>query len=61
MLDYLCHSGYLGTARAFIRDTAVRELDADGDEVMSTESEDSVITPELTAVVQLRRGAFARL
>ncbi|KAK7693488.1 hypothetical protein QCA50_003056 [Cerrena zonata] len=35
VLDFLCHNGYSETARAFVRDSAVRHLDADGDEVMS--------------------------
>ena len=34
MLDYLCHSCYLSTARAFARDSAIRHLDGDGDEMM---------------------------
>ncbi|KAJ2913434.1 hypothetical protein MD484_g6972, partial [Candolleomyces efflorescens] len=33
VLDYLCHHCYTSTARAFIRDSTVKELDADGDEI----------------------------
>ncbi|KAH7929697.1 hypothetical protein BV22DRAFT_1002090 [Leucogyrophana mollusca] len=39
VLDYLCHSCYTKTARAFARDSAVRHLDADGDEIMSSNKE----------------------
>ena len=34
VLDYLCHSCYTRTAIAFARDSAVRHLDADGDEII---------------------------
>ncbi|PPR01480.1 hypothetical protein CVT26_015103 [Gymnopilus dilepis] len=34
VLDYLCHSCYTKTARAFNRDSTVRHLDADGDEIV---------------------------
>ncbi|KAL1669282.1 hypothetical protein GGF50DRAFT_110526 [Schizophyllum commune] len=34
VLDYLCHSGYVNTARALARGSSPR-LDADGDEIMS--------------------------
>ena len=34
MLDYLCHSCYTNTARAFNRESTVRHLDADGDEII---------------------------
>ncbi|KAI0797987.1 CTLH/CRA C-terminal to lish motif domain-containing protein [Abortiporus biennis] len=37
VFDYLCHSSYTETARAFVRDSAVKHLDADGDELMSTD------------------------
>ena len=39
VLDYLCHNCYTSTARAFARDSTVRLLDADGDEVMQPEKE----------------------
>lgn len=35
VLDYLCHNCYTKTAQAFARDTAVRHLDKDGDEITS--------------------------
>ncbi|KAG1756668.1 PQ loop repeat-domain-containing protein [Suillus paluster] len=35
VLDYLCHNCYTKTAQAFARDTTVRHLDKDGDEIMS--------------------------
>ncbi|KAF5377064.1 hypothetical protein D9757_007695 [Collybiopsis confluens] len=51
ILNYLAHNGYGGTARAFKRDSAVRHIDADGDEVIqatgisssSSESLDSAL------------------
>ncbi|KAH7913746.1 PQ loop repeat-domain-containing protein [Hygrophoropsis aurantiaca] len=39
VLDYLCHSCYTKTALAFARDSAVRHLDADGDEIMNSSKE----------------------
>ncbi|GLB34870.1 putative repeated motif containing protein [Lyophyllum shimeji] len=33
VLDYLCHHCYTKTAKAFARDSTVRHLDADGDEI----------------------------
>lgn len=35
VLDYLCHNCYTKTAQAFARDTTVRHLDKDGDEITS--------------------------
>ncbi|KAG1782613.1 PQ loop repeat-domain-containing protein [Suillus placidus] len=35
VLDYLCHNCYTNTAQAFARDTTVRHLDKDGDEITS--------------------------
>ncbi|TFK42501.1 PQ loop repeat-domain-containing protein [Crucibulum laeve] len=34
VLDYLCHNGYMSTAKAFAQDSTVRQLDADGDEII---------------------------
>ncbi|TEB36398.1 hypothetical protein FA13DRAFT_1623639 [Coprinellus micaceus] len=34
VLDYLCHQCFTNTARAFLHDSTVKELDADGDEVV---------------------------
>ncbi|OBZ75812.1 hypothetical protein A0H81_04302 [Grifola frondosa] len=34
VLDYLCHHSYTGAAQAFLRDSEVKQLDADGDEIM---------------------------
>ena len=34
VLDYLCHSCYTRTAAAFSRDSTIRHLDADGDEII---------------------------
>ncbi|KIP09547.1 hypothetical protein PHLGIDRAFT_11928 [Phlebiopsis gigantea 11061_1 CR5-6] len=38
VFDYLCHSAFTETARAFVRDSAVKHIDADGDEMMSAEA-----------------------
>ncbi|GJE87146.1 hypothetical protein PsYK624_032290 [Phanerochaete sordida] len=35
VFDYLCHGAYTSTARAFVRDSAVKHVDSDGDELMS--------------------------
>jgi len=37
-LDYLCHSCYTKTAAAFSRDNPTKQLDADGDEILSETS-----------------------
>ncbi|OCH92231.1 hypothetical protein OBBRIDRAFT_751689 [Obba rivulosa] len=34
VLDHLCHNSFTNTARAFARETSVKHLDADGDEIM---------------------------
>jgi len=42
VLDYLCHSCYTRTATAFSRDSTIRHLDADGDEIVeAVDSNDS--------------------
>lgn len=33
VLDYLCHHCYTNTARAFARESTIRHLDPDGDEI----------------------------
>ncbi|KAK7054772.1 hypothetical protein VNI00_003235 [Paramarasmius palmivorus] len=38
VLDYLTHSGYIQSAQAFLRDSAVRHIDVDGDEIMDSNS-----------------------
>ncbi|KAF8965249.1 CTLH/CRA C-terminal to lish motif domain-containing protein [Flammula alnicola] len=40
VLDYLCHSCYTRTASAFNRDSTIRQLDADGDEIIEDVSAD---------------------
>ncbi|THH33971.1 hypothetical protein EUX98_g199 [Antrodiella citrinella] len=40
VLDYLCHSSYTDTARAFVRDSTIKHLDADGDELMTPATSD---------------------
>jgi hypothetical protein len=34
VMDYLCHHCYTRTAVAFAKDSTVRHLDADGDEIL---------------------------
>ncbi|CAL1704646.1 unnamed protein product [Somion occarium] len=50
VLDYLCHNAFSNAARAFVRDSAVKHLDADGDELMcaSDKEEPRVDTLALT-------------
>ena len=66
IFDYLCHNAFTDTARAFVRESTVKSVDADGDEVMSAEAlghsdllaesmDDKLIQAEL------RRGQYARL
>ncbi|KAJ3752789.1 CTLH/CRA C-terminal to lish motif domain-containing protein [Lentinula raphanica] len=38
VLNYLAHNGYSRTARAFTRDSAVRQIDIDGDELIQPEA-----------------------
>ena len=62
MLDYLVHSCYTESARAFLRDTGVMHVDADGDEVMGSpvkESSDGLDElEEMLAMDELRKGAL---
>lgn len=62
VLDYLCHNCYTETARAFARDTAVRHIDKDGDEITSSDrwwQGTSVdLTEEGLRKIQLREGAL---
>lgn len=37
VLDYLCDNCYTATARAFARDSTIKHLDPDGDEIMDSE------------------------
>uniref|UniRef100_A0A0W0FLH5 CRA domain-containing protein n=1 Tax=Moniliophthora roreri TaxID=221103 RepID=A0A0W0FLH5_MONRR len=39
VLDYLTHSGYIRSAQAFLRDSAVRHIDVDGDEIMDSDTD----------------------
>jgi hypothetical protein len=58
VLDYLCHNCYSATARAFARDSAVRHLDADGDEIMGPEkgsSDATDLTGMMLRLVDLRQ------
>lgn len=59
VLDYLCHSCYTGTARAFAHDSTVRHLDADGDEMIARREDEqdyTGVTDEDLKQVEIRRG-----
>jgi hypothetical protein len=58
VLDYLCHNCHTETARAFARESAVRHLDADGDEIMplGKDTRDTRdLTSEVLRLVELRQ------
>jgi hypothetical protein len=65
VLDYLCHNCYTSTSRAFARDSTVRLLDADGDEVMQSEkekgSEFSELSDEAVKELYIREGICSHL
>jgi len=67
VMDFLCHSSYANTARAFSRECTVRnvDVDADGDEIMSghgkddlTSGEDAelILSEETLKQIDLRKG-----
>jgi len=53
VLDFLCHSSYTNTARAFSRECTVRnvDVDADGDEIMSGHGGDGLASGEDTELI----------
>jgi len=53
VLSYLCHHCYVGTARAFVKESSVQLLDADGDEIMLRDKAEPI---EDVENVQLRSG-----
>lgn len=58
-MDYLCHNSYTNTARVFSRDSAVRNVDADGDEIMTGtggEEDDPVLSEDMLKQVGIRKG-----
>jgi len=75
VLDFLCHSSYTDTARAFSRECTVRSVnvDADGDEIMSGEGRDGrdeltsgedaglVLSEDTLKQIELRKGEFYTL
>ena len=65
MLDYLVHNCYTNSARAFVRDSAMKHLDLDGDETMSSPVKDfSTELYELEgslAIDEQRKGAVLSL
>jgi solute carrier family 66 (lysosomal lysine-arginine transporter), member 1 len=59
VLQYLCHNRYVATAKAFARDSAVRHLDLDGDEIMLPEKSFAAgrlpeLTSEALSLIELR-------
>lgn len=63
VLDYMSHHCYTNTAHAFLRDTAIKQFDADGDEVelpMSSAVADTKLNSEIREA-ELRDGASAFL
>lgn len=56
MLDYLCHNCYTNTARAFARDSTVRHLDADGDEINNKPSDYAELSAGFLKHVDLRES-----
>lgn len=64
MFDYLWHSSFTETARAFVKDSAVRHIDDDGDDIMgpdNTASRDVLADTldERLKSAELRRGAHS--
>ncbi|KAJ3814974.1 CTLH/CRA C-terminal to lish motif domain-containing protein [Lentinula lateritia] len=47
IVNYLAHNGYSNTVRAFVRDSAVRHIDVDGDEVVQPQMA-SALGPNLS-------------
>jgi len=58
VLDYLCQQCYAKTARAFLTDSMVRDLDADGEEIQSLGSTLAGLSDEGLSQVGLRASAF---
>ena len=57
VLDYLCHSGYVNSARALARGSSPR-LDADGDEIMSATLDSAPLPEDALQEARKREGAF---
>ncbi len=61
VLDYLCHGCYTSTAKAFAKDSTVRHVDADGDEIITTtpaEDDAGRMFRELVVQVEIRESEF---
>ena len=64
VLDYLCHNCHTETARAFAHDSAVRHLDADGDEIVPLgkgDREASDRIDEMLRLVEFRQREFSAI
>lgn len=62
MLDYLCHNSYASAASALIRDSTVKHLDADGDDLMESAERADVdelgaTLEDMLALSELRKGS----
>lgn len=51
VLDYLSHNTYSSTARIFMRDSAARNLDTDGDETMSSDQDTDALEERLAGAL----------
>lgn len=62
VLDYLCHNCYISTAKAFARDSTVRQLDADGDEILDVPGGPDAfrLSESLLAQIDLRKRGGSR-
>ena len=58
VLDYLCQQCYAKTAKAFLTDSMVRDLDADGEEIQSLGTTLAGLSDEGLSQVRLRASAF---
>ena len=66
VFDYLCHRAFTDTARAFVRDSAVKHIDADGNEMLSAEAlgHSDLLAETMEdklAQAEARRGECSRL
>ncbi|KIK57716.1 hypothetical protein GYMLUDRAFT_75329 [Collybiopsis luxurians FD-317 M1] len=53
ILNYLAHNGFTSTARAFMSDSAVRQIDPDGDEIMQASGLCSSSSDSLESTLKL--------
>ncbi|PCH37984.1 hypothetical protein WOLCODRAFT_135975 [Wolfiporia cocos MD-104 SS10] len=64
VLDFLCHNAFSNTARAFVKDSAIHHLDADGDEIMPSSGKDDTLDSSLErklALGKLRKEIYTNI